>query len=139
MERRSLDSYGMYPPEMLTYMQNYGKHFSKRMYEFAVSKMYKRNPDGSKMRFSPISKEAFNNFMSAQGIQLENDMLYDGCYVYSMAEADFKGSSIEDERHWALYVKDLIDDPDAADGQVFNRFYADCMLHGIPIDWENML
>lgn len=38
-----------------------------------------------------------------------------------------------------IYVRDLIDDPDAVDGQIFNRFYADMCLQGIPIDWEEMV
>ena len=56
-----------------------------------------------------------------------------------MAKADYWGSSIEDERHLALYIKDVIDDPDASDGTVFNRFYADCCHNGIAIDWSEML
>lgn len=39
----------------------------------------------------------------------------------------------------AVFVKDTIDDPDAVDGQVFNMFYSDMCLKGIPIDWEEML
>ena len=69
----------------------------------------------------------------------ENDVMYDSAYVFSMVKADFMGSSIEDEKHALLYVKDYIDDPDAADGQVFTRFYASCVNAGIPIDWSEML
>ena len=56
-----------------------------------------------------------------------------------MCKADFLGSSIVDEQHMALYIKDVIDDVDAPDGLVFNRFYADCCYKGIAIDWEDML
>lgn len=38
-----------------------------------------------------------------------------------------------------LYVKDVIDDVDAPDGLVFNRWYADMCYMGIAIDWEEML
>jgi hypothetical protein len=56
-----------------------------------------------------------------------------------MCKADFLGSSIKDERHLALYIKDVIDDVDAEDGLVFNRWYADMSYTGIAIDWEEML
>lgn len=124
---------------MLNYLQNYGKHFSKKMYEFATSIMWKESEGGRKERVEKTDKETFKKFMEEHGVKLEHDMLYDGMYVLAMAKADFMGSAIEDDRHLALFVKDYIDDADAVDGQVFNRFYADCVLQGIPIDWDGML
>jgi len=56
-----------------------------------------------------------------------------------MCKADFFGSSIIDDKHLALYVKDVIDDVDAPDGLVFNRWYADMSYMGIAINWEDML
>jgi hypothetical protein len=77
--------------------------------------------------------------LAQHGVTLQNDVMCDGLFVMSMAMSDFFGSSIVDERHIALYVKDYIDDPDQVDGFVFNRFYSDCVLKGVPIDWEDML
>lgn len=73
------------------------------------------------------------------GITLYNDQLYDSAYVACMCKADFLGSSITDEKHMALYIKDVIDDEDAYDGIVFNRWYADMCYTGVAIDWEDML
>ena len=56
-----------------------------------------------------------------------------------MGNNDFLGSSIIDEKHLALYVKDVIDDADGYDGIVFNRWYADTVKQGIPIEWDDML
>ena len=56
-----------------------------------------------------------------------------------MGNNDFLGSSIIDEKHLALYVKDVIDDEDGYDGIVFNRWYADTVTSGIPIEWDEML
>jgi len=56
-----------------------------------------------------------------------------------MGNNDFFGSSISDEKHLAMYVKDVIDDEDGYDGIVFNRWYADMVTSGIPIEWEEML
>ena len=74
-----------------------------------------------------------------QGVEVERNQLYDAAYVANMGKADFLGSSISDEHHLALYVKDVIDDIDADDGIVFNRWYADMSYSGIAIDWEAML
>ena len=56
-----------------------------------------------------------------------------------MCKADFLGSSVPDEKHMAMYIKDVIDDVDAPDGLLFNRWYADVCYKGIAIEWEDML
>lgn len=57
----------------------------------------------------------------------------------NMVKADFYKSSIEDEAHMALFVKDMVDDTDQKDGFIFNRFYADCNHNGIGIPWDDIL
>lgn len=136
---QSLDSYVPMAPDMVAYLHNYGKHFSKKLYEFAVSNMWKKSSDGSKQRIQPLDKERYESFLKGQDVTINNDMMYDGMYVLAMAQADFMDSSIMDEKHLALYVKDVIDDPDAVDGQVFNRYLSDCRNAGKPIDWGRML
>ena len=123
------------PEDMKLYLSNYGRHFNKKMYEFAVSNMYKSG--GQKIQ--PVNKTILDNKMKQYGVVLENNVLYDGCYAWSMCEADYLGSAIPNEQYQALFVKNFIDDPDAVDGQIFNRFYADMCLQGIPIDWEEMI
>lgn len=136
--RTPLDDYMSNDTDMERYLHSYGRHFSRKMYEFAVSKMYRlRNGMQEKMHVN--TKEAFDERMKRNNVVLENDVLYDGMYVMSMAESDFLGSSIVDERHLCLFVKDYIDDPDQADGFVFNRFLASIRLLGEPIDWDGML
>jgi hypothetical protein len=49
------------------------------------------------------------------------------------------GRAVPDERHLAMFIKDMLDDPDAVDGYIFSRFYADCMYMNHPIEWEDML
>lgn len=138
--RQSLDSWDVIPDEMRIYFSHYGRHFNKKAYEFAVSQMYKINKStGAKEYLTPLTKERYNDMLSRHSIKLQNDVLYDGMYVMSMAMADFLGSSIIDEHHLALFVKDYIDDPDQVDGFVFNRFYSDCVLSGTAIEWSDLL
>ena len=81
--------------------------------------MYKKI-NGKKQYIQPYTKEQVDSILRQQGIQLENNELYDYVYVASMGKADFLGSSIPDEAHLAKYVKDVVDDADAESGFIFN-------------------
>lgn len=52
---------------------------------------------------------------------------------------DYYGSSITDERHFALYIKDTIDDEDAGDGTTMRRWYATMVANGTMVDWEDVI
>lgn len=138
--KQSLDSWDIIPEDMKAYYRNYGKHFNKKMYEFAVGNMYKINKQTGKKEFMPpMTKEQVDTVLKRYNIKLENDVMYDAAYVMMMAKADFFGSSLIDERVLAQFVKDYVDDPDQVDGFIFNRFYADCVLAGEPIEWSDMI
>ena len=138
MVRDNFTRYDEYPEAMLAYLRNYGPHFNRKLYEFATDKMMKVY-EGKKKKIVPYKKEDVDTLMKNYGIEVSNAQLYDCAYVASMCKADFLGSSVIDDRHLAIYVKDVIDDIDALDGLVFNRWYADMCYMGIAIDWEEML
>lgn len=138
MHKTNLTQFDEYPEAMLIYMRNYGPHFNKKLYEFAASNMTKM-VNGVERPVKPYTKEEVTNILINNGVEVKRNTLYDATYVALMCKADFLNSSIVDDRHLALYVKDVIDDVDAPDGLVFNRFYADCCYKGIPIDWDEML
>lgn len=138
MERDNFTRYDEYPPAMLNYMRNYGPHFNRKLFEFAVGKMTKR-VDGVEKKIVPMKKEDVDNLLRANGTEVKRGQLYDCAYVANMCKADFLGTSVLDERHLAMYIRDVIDDVDAPDGLVFNRWYADMCYCGIAIDWEEML
>lgn len=89
--------------------------------------------------FVPYTKDQVDFMLKAYNTKLDNNQLLDYVYVANMAKADFVGSSISDEQHLIKYIKDVIDDFDAYDGIVFNRWYADMCYMGIVIDWEQMI
>ena len=136
--RESLDSYDILPEDMVNYLRYNGRHFNHKLCDFAVKGMTKVQ-NGKEQKIIPITKAQLDNLLNQHNIKLDNDVLYDSVYVANMCKADFLGSSIEDDRHLALYVKDVIDDTDGYNGLVFNRWYADTVRKGIPIDWESML
>lgn len=116
------------------YMRLYGPHFTKLLCEFAVDMMEDDNG-----QITPFTKAEIEQKMQQQNVKLQYNKYEDFVYVANMCKADFLGSSIIDDKHMALYIKDVIDDIDAPDGLVFNRFYADMCYCGIAIDWEEML
>ncbi len=137
MIRESLDQYDVYPPAMINYLRHYGRHFNRKLCEFASKKMQIDEDD--EKEFKPISKEKVDIILENNNVKLKNNQLHDYIYVANMCKADFYGRSIEDDKHFALYIKDVIDDVDGYDGLVFNRWYADMCRKGIAIDWEEML
>ena len=131
-------SYDSIPKGMEIYINNYGPHFNKKLCRYAVDNMYKI-VNNKKEYIKPYTKEEVDELLDNYNIILKHNKLYDACYVANMCKADFLGKSIKDEEHLILYVKDVIDDADADEGYVFNRYYADCMFMNNPIEWEDMI
>lgn len=138
MERESLTQFDEFPRAMKIYMRNYGPHFNRKLFEFAVSQMY-TEINGEEKKIVPYTREEVNNILKYHGVELKRNQLYDAEYVACMCKADLLGDSVPDEKHLALYIKNVIDDVDARDGIVFNRWYADMSYSGIAINWEDML
>lgn len=130
--------YDEIPEGMDRYLNMYGCHFNKKLCTEAVSRMYKNN-NGKKEYIKPYTKEQVDAMLINYNVKIENNKLYDAVYVANMCMADYLGSAVPDERHLAMFIKDMLDDPDATDGFVFNRFYADCMFMNNPVEWEDML
>lgn len=103
---------------------------------FLANSLFK---DGKKTYTTPLSKERLYEILNNNGIVLERDKLYDGTYVANMCKAGFYGKSVPNEECLAKFVKDMIDDPDADEGYIFNRFYADTIFMDNPIDWDDMV
>lgn len=138
-KRDSLDSYDIRPEGMTNYLRYNGLHFNHKMCDFAVKNMTKSGVNGKEEKLNPLSKEQVDVILAKYNVTLKNNQLYDYVYIANMVKADFYGSSIEDDKHLALYVKDVIEDIDGPDGFIFNRWYADMCRAGISIDWEEMI
>lgn len=131
-------SYDEIPEGMKHYINNYGCHFNKKLCDEAVSRMY-TEVNGKREYIKPYSKEDVEKLLNTHHVKIKRDKLYDAVYVANMVKADFLWKSVPTEQHLAMYVKDLIDDADADEGFIFNRFYADCMFMDNPIEWEDMI
>lgn len=135
-----LDSYDIYPSGMREYLSTYGWHFSKKMCEWAVSRMYKDGEDNKPEQAIPnYTRERVDLLLKRFNLKLEKNKGYDDVYIANMCKFDFLGSSIDNEMKLAQFIKDYIDDADAYEGMPFTRFYADCIGSGTPIMWEDMI
>lgn len=135
-----LDANDTMPSGLQEYRSRYGWHFSKKLCDWAVKRMRRENKaTGKKEPIEPVTKQVVDETLRRYGIQLDNDKGYDAVYVFNMGKADYLKSSVPDEQHLAMLVKDYLDDPDGYEGVALTRFYADCIGSGTPIMWEEML
>jgi len=99
--------------------------------------MYKKE-SGKTKYINVLSKEDVDNLLQRYNVTIENKYGYDYVFVANMCKADYLGSSVMDETHLAMFVKDYVDDPDGYPELPFTRFYADCIGKGLSIDWEDL-
>lgn len=93
--------------------------------------------DGKKEYIEPYTAESLAALK--EKVKIDFEVNYDSVYIANMCKADFFGSSIQNETQLALYVKDVVGDPDGYDGMPFTRFYADCIGSGTSIPWEDLI
>lgn len=125
---------------MRSYLRAHGFNFNKRACDFAISRLRRLNPaTGKKEQIEPMTKEQVEELLQKHGVKLEHNEGHNFVYAANMARADYWKSSIDDERHLALYVKDVIDDPDLPGGNVFRRWLVDCDAEGRVVDWDELL
>lgn len=138
MYHKSSGSYDEIPDGMKRYINNYGCHFNKKLCDEASSRMY-REVNGRREYIKPYTKEQVDKLLDTYNVKIQRNKLYDAVYVANMCASDFLGKSIPSEEYLVKYIKDVLDDPDAISGYVFNRFYADSIFMDNPIEWDDMI
>lgn len=133
--RPRLDVYEKFPYGMREYFTEYGWHFSKKLAEWAVSRMEGRNGE----RIAPKDKSEVESLLKDNGVDYSKMEGYDMVYVEAMARSDYFGSSIKDSAHLALFIGDYLNDKDGYEGVALTRFYSDCIGKGYHIYWEDMV
>lgn len=130
-----LDIFDTMTESQKKYLSNYGWNFSKKACLMAIQGMKKEN--GSMLNIE--SKEAIYDVFKRNGVEILNDNGYNAVYAYYMSYADYYGISITDEKHLCLHVKCIIDDIDNKGGNVFRKWYCDCIKNGIAIEWSDLI
>lgn len=117
------------------YLAENGWHFNKKACEYAIQFLKDKNDKPIK----PISKEEVDAMLAKYGVKLEKSVAWDYVYVANMAKSDMDGSPQSDEKSQAMYVKMVIDDADAADGEVMACWYTKMIFRRNPVDWGMFL
>lgn len=115
--------------------ENGGWHFNKKACDYAVQ--YLTGKDGKPIK--PLSKEDVDAMLAKYGLKLEKNKGWDYVYVANMAKSDMSGSPLADEKSIAAYVKIVIDDADAADGEIMGCWYVKMIFRRIPVEWGEFL
>ena len=115
--------------------ENGGWHFNKKACDYAVQ--YLTGKDSKPIK--PLSKEDVDAMLTKYGLRLEKNKGWDYVYAANMAKSDMDGSPLSDEKSQVMYVKILIDDADAAEGEIMGCWYTKMIFRRIPVDWGAFL
>lgn len=124
--RQDFTEYDIKPEGFINYLRYYGPHFNKKLCEFACKQLPKQD----------LTKEKLDTLLQSQRVELPNAKLHDAVYIANWCKSVFYGSSIQDEKHFILFLKDIFD---KESDLIFNRWYADMAKQGVPIEWEDMV
>lgn len=125
----------MQPSAKEMYIAEMGWHFNERACQYAVQCLKDRNNKPIK----PYSKEEVDELLKKQNVALEKNKGWDYVYVANMAKSDMDGSPLADDKSIANYIKIVIDDADAADGEIMGCWYVKMIFRHIPVDWAMFL
>ena len=124
--KEDFTEYDIKPKEFINYLRYNGHHFNKNLCEYVCSYL----------NMNDYNKENLEALAKAHNIIIPNNELYDAVVVANWCKVMFYGSSIIDEKHLALFVKDIFE---KEHDLIFNRWYADMAKQGISIEWESMI
>jgi hypothetical protein len=87
----------------------------------------------------PYTREQVEEMLKKYSVTIEDTSNYDFVFIANMCKADYLKSSVPDEQHLVLFIKDTLSDPDAGDGVTMRRWYATMVANGELVDWSEML
>lgn len=121
------------------YMDAYKGQFSKKMAEWAISKMQVKDEGSGRMRPLQVHPlQEMEEQLRMNGVALDEECVYTAWYLWNMTFADYR-RSLDDMRRKALWVGETLYDPDGSCESVLACFRAKMDVAGVPIHWERMM
>lgn len=121
------------------YEDMYHGMFSKKLAEWAISKMSKEDQSSKTIKRIVARKlDDVQQVLSENKITLPDEFVYTSWYLFNMAVADYPKSLKTDEQR-ALFVEETLCDPDGMPENVLDCFVTKMCNAGIPIYWETFL
>lgn len=124
--------------EALYMDKNFGL-FSKALAEWAIGRMEVK--DATTKEVKPLkskSLEEVQETLKLFKVELQDEFIYTGWYLFNMALADYTKSLKTDEQR-AMFVEETLCDPDGMPENVLSCFVAKMCNAGVPIHWEKYL
>lgn len=90
-------------------------------------------------KIEPYTKDQVEDLLKKYNVTIDDTSNYDFVFIANMCKADYLKSSVPDEQHLALFVKDTLSDPDAGEGTTMRRWYATMVANGEMVEWNEML
>lgn len=121
------------------YEDMYHGLFSKKLAEWAISKMEKEDQSSKTVKRIVARKlDDVQQVLSENKITLPDEFVYTSWYLFNMAVADYPKSLKTDEQR-ALFVEETLCDPDGMPENVLDCFVTKMCNAGVPIYWESFL
>ena len=119
---------------MEEYLEEYGHTFNKRLFDFAVTLLLKRN--GKPV--DAFDKDAVAQFLKTAETDLKMDGSHDVPYVFNLMLSE-QGTGTQDVAKAAADTKEYIDNQYGWKTRPFDEFYMKTVALGVPIYWDEML
>lgn len=118
--------------------KNFGL-FSKKLAEWAIDRMMMKDPVTKDVK--PIKVRSLDDVqevLKKYNVELQDEFVYTGWYLFNMAVADYPKTLKTDEQR-ATFVEETLCDPDGAPENVLACFAAKMCEAEEPIFWEKYL
>lgn len=119
------------------YEDMYHGLFSKKLAEWAISRMEKEDPaTKTTKRIVARKLDDVQQVLNDNKIVLPDEFIYTAWYLFNMAIADYPKTCKTDELR-ATFVEETLCDPDGIPENVLDCFVTKMCNAGVPIFWEN--
>lgn len=121
------------------YEDMYHGLFSKKLAEWAISKMEMKDPATKSMKKIVVRKlDDVEKVLEENKVELPMEFVYTSWYLFNMAVADYPKALKTDEQR-AMFVEETLCDPDGMPENVLDCFVTKMCNAGEPIFWENFI
>lgn len=117
--------------------ENHGL-FSKRLAEWAISKMQTEDNNGVMKKITPRKLEDVKQVLKENNIAYPEEFCYTAWYLFNMTVADYP-KTLKTDAQRASFVDETICDPDGQPENVLDCFATKMRNAGVPIYWEEYL
>ena len=119
-------------------MDAYQGQFSRKLAEWAISKMQAKRGNGEIANIKMIPVDTVIDALKNAGVHVSEECTYTAWYLWHMAIADYPRTLDSDNRR-SWFVDETLNDPDGKASNVLACFRAKMDNGGVAILWERFI